>query len=162
MFHKVILASFVSVDQLHYSWSNLARNSQALADIAERMAQEATPRRSAAAMPDVPSSVGWALFAAYLSLVGSLALATLGPGKSTFTVVIAGLFVVAFFAVPAFIFAQEPKDGPHPTMEHFLVTGINTYTGHCTGAAAVLQMFIVPVALTAGVLLMAVEIALVR
>ena len=32
---------------------------------------------------------------------------------------IAGLFVVAFFAVPRFIFAQEPKQGRRPASTVF-------------------------------------------
>lgn len=118
------------------------------------------PTLGAPAMPDVPSSLGILMFSIYIGLIGALALATSGPGMSRFMLVIASLFVVAFFTVPRFMFAQEPKIGTTPTMEHFLASGLNTYTGHCSGGAAMVQMFVVPVALTLGVLAMGLEIAL--
>ena len=37
---------------------------------------------------------------------------------------------------------------------------MHTFTGHCTGGAALVQMFLVPVALTIGMLAIAVVIAL--
>ena len=47
--------------------------------------------------------------------------------------------VIAFFAVPRFIFAQEPKHGRRPSLSRFLATGMQTLTGHCTGSAAMVQ-----------------------
>jgi hypothetical protein len=121
----------------------------------------APPFRAEPAAPDVPASVGAMLFAAYLALIGALAIATSGPGESRMVLVIAGLFVVAFFAVPHFIFAQEPKSGRRPDLDRFLATGMRTFTGDCTGGAALVQMFLVPVALTIGMLAIAVVIALI-
>jgi hypothetical protein len=37
---------------------------------------------------------------------------------------------------------------------------MRTFTGHCSGGAALVQMFLVPVALTIGILAIAVIIAL--
>ena len=102
------------------------------------------------------------LFAAYLALIGALAIATSGPGRIANGAGHRGLFVVAFFTVPRFIFAQEPKQRPRPDLDRFLATGMRTFTGHCTGGAALVQMFIVPVALTIGMLAIAVVIALIR
>ena len=113
------------------------------------------------AMPDVPASIGMMLFAVYFGLITALAIATAGPGESKMALVIAGLFVVAFFTVPRFIFAQEPKQGRRPAFGRFLANGMQTLTGHCTGSAAMIQMFVVPVALTFGILLIAAEIALI-
>ena len=115
--------------------------------------------RAAPATPDVPSAVGVLLFGCYLALVGALALATAGPGQSKFMLVIAGLFVVAFFTVARFIFAQGPQDSRRPGMERFLACGLDTYTGPCAGGAAMVQMFVVPVLLTLGMLAIAVVIA---
>jgi len=115
--------------------------------------------RAAPATPDVPAAIGMLLFGSYLALVGALALATAGPGESKFMLVIAALFVVAFFTVARLIFAVEPKAGSHPAMEQFLARGIETYTGHCSGGAAIVQMFIVPVLLTLGMLAIALLIA---
>ena len=117
--------------------------------------------RAAPAAPDVPAGVGISLFFTYLALVGALAVATAGPGESRFMLVIAALFVVAFFTVPRLILAQEPTDSPRITLDRFLARGLDTYTGHCSGGAALVQMFVVPVLLTFGILLIALVIAVV-
>jgi len=121
---------------------------------------EALVFRSAPAAPDVPAAVGVLLFAIYLGLIGALALATAGPGESRFMLVIASLFVVAFFTVPRLILAQEPSYGHRVTMARFLADGIETNTGHCSGRAALVQMLVVPVMLTLGVVLIAVVIVI--
>ena len=117
------------------------------------------PFRSAPSAPDVPVAVGGLMFAVYMALIGALALATAGPGESKLVIAIAGLFVVAFFTVPVFIFAQEGKDGRRPTMDRFLASGLQTYTGKCSGKSALVQILIVPVLLTFAILLIALEIA---
>ena len=121
---------------------------------------EARVFRSAPAAPDVPAAVGVLLFASYLALIGALALATRGPGQSGFMLVIAGLFVVAFFTVPRLILAQEPKNGHRVRMDCFLANGLDTNTGHCSGRAALVQMLVVPMTLTFGVLLIAIVIVI--
>jgi hypothetical protein len=154
---------------VHYDehvWPVLSREN-AFPRLVEITADEASelppslPFRSAAAAPDVPAAVGILLFACYLALIGALAIATAGPGESKFALVIAALFVVAFFSVPRLILAQEPIDGARVTMDHFLTRGIETFTGHCSGRAALVQMFVVPVLLTLGVLSIAIIIAVV-
>jgi hypothetical protein len=117
------------------------------------------PFRSAVAVPDVPAAVGILLFTCYLALIGALAIATAGPGESKFALVIAALFVGAFFAVPRLILAQEPPDGARVTMDQFLARGMETFTGHHSGRAALVQMFVVPVLLTLGILTIAIIIA---
>lgn len=121
---------------------------------------EAPVFRSAPAAPDVPAAVGVLLFASYLALIGALALATAGPGQSRFMLVIAGLFVVVFFTVPRLILAQEPSSDCRVTIERFLADGMETYTGHCSGRAALVQMLVVPVMLTFGAALIAVVIVI--
>ena len=115
--------------------------------------------RPAAAAPDVPAAVGVLLFGVYLTLVGALAIATAGPGESKFALAIAALFVIAFFTVPRLLFAQEQDDGRRTSMAHFLAAGLDTYTGHCSGRAALVQMFVVPVLLIAGILMIAMVVA---
>ena len=153
-------------------WPVLSRD-DAFPRLVETTADEATtspasaapspslPFRPAAAAPDVPAAVGILLFACYLALISALAIATAGPGESKFALVIAALFVVAFFTVPRLILAQEPVDGARMTMDRFLAGGIETFTGHCSGRAALVQMFVVPVLLALGVLSIAIIIAVV-
>ena len=165
MFRETALAP-VDTPYDEHIWPVLSRD-DAFPRPVETPVDEATawpaalPFRSAAAAPDVPAAVGILLFASYLALIGALAIATAGPGESKFALVIAGLFVVAFFSVPRLILAQEPIDGARVTMDHFLTRGIDTFTGHCSGRAALVQMFVVPVLLTIGVLSIAIIIAVV-
>lgn len=117
--------------------------------------------RAAEAVPDIPAAVGKMLFACYLALVGALAIATAGPGESGFALVVAALFVVAFFTVPRLFLAQEAGEGRRVTMDQFLARGVDTFTGHCSGGAALVQMFVVPVLLTLGVLSIAIIVSIV-
>lgn len=121
---------------------------------------DAGPFRPAPAAPDIPVTVGALLFASYLGLIAALAIATAGPGQSAFALVIAGLFVVAFFTVPRLILSQEPDQSERVSMERFMATGLETYTGHCSGGSALVQILIVPVLLTIGILAIAIVIAL--
>lgn len=121
---------------------------------------EALSLRSGPSLPDVPSSVGLLLFSSYLSLIGALAFATVSSGASVLAIAVALFFVVMFFAVPKVMLAQEAGLETRPSLERFLAEGMMTYTGHSTGAAALVQMLIVPVALTGGVLAIAAVIAL--
>lgn len=123
-------------------------------------AHEARPFQPEPAAQDVPAFVGGMMAGTYFALIGALALATAGPGQSGLALAIAGFFVAIFFAVPWLIFRQEPANSRRTGMPRFLAQGIQTYTGPCTGKAALVQMLIVPVLLTLGVLLIAAEIAL--
>lgn len=123
-------------------------------------AADTEPFQPAPAAPDVPAAVGAVMALVYLALIGALALATAGPGQSGMALVIAGLFVAIFFTVPWLIFKQEVTSSKRTVMSRFLAQGMQTYTGRCSGKAALVQMFIVPVLLTFGVLLIAAEIAL--
>lgn len=160
MFREGNPVQLVTGDDALSVWPVLGQDRRPLSDPRTETLVEAPPFRAEEATPDVPSSIGMMLFAAYLALVAALAIATSGPGESRMVLVIAGLFVVAFFAVPHYIFAQEPKSGRRPDLNRFLATGMRTFTGHCSGDAALVQMFLVPVALTIGMLAIAVVIAL--
>jgi hypothetical protein len=141
-------------------WPVLSRDRQSARDASLPVVDAVLSFRSEAAAPDVPSAVGAMLAMAYLALIGALALATAGPGPSRMAVVIAGIFVAIFFTVPWCIFKQEVTLTQRTAMSHFLAQGMQTYTGPCTGKAALVQMFIVPALLTFGVLLIAAEIVL--
>ena len=91
--------------------------------------------------------------------ISALAVATLGSAESIFVIVIAALFVVAFFTVPRIFFAVERDSGVRASFDDFLNKGMNTLTGHNSGKAALVQMLIVPIMLTLGVLAMGIAIA---
>lgn len=113
-----------------------------------------------AAAPDVPAAVGGMIAAAYAALIAALFIATAGSLSSIFAIVIAGLFVVIFFTVPRIFFAVEPMTERRPDLGKFLNRGMDTFTGHATGRAALVQMLVVPVLLTAAILAMGLIIAL--
>jgi hypothetical protein len=122
---------------------------------------EALAQRCGPALPDVPTSVGYMLFASSVSLVAALALATVASGPGALAIGVAMFFIAMFFAVPRIMLAQEPGSQRRPTLESFLGQGMVTYTGHFTGGAALVQMLIVPISLTAGALAIGVIVALV-
>jgi hypothetical protein len=70
------------------------------------------------------------------------------------------LFLVAYFTVPWLFLKQEPKTGRRPSLDRFMRDGMETFTGHSTGAAALVQMIIVPVLLTLGVAMMGIAAAI--
>lgn len=115
--------------------------------------------RATPAAPDVPAAVGGLIAACYAALIAALAVATVGSAESIFVIVIAALFVVAFFSVPRIFFAVERDGGVRASLDDFLRNGMNTFTGHNSGKAALVQMLIVPVLLTLGVMAMGITIA---
>jgi len=117
---------------------------------------QATP-----AAPEIPAAVGGLIAASYAALIAALAIATIGSAESIFVIVIAALFVVAFFTVPRIFFAVERDSGARASFDEFLRKGMNTFTGHNSGKAALVQMLIVPVLLTLLVLAMGITIAMV-
>ena len=119
------------------------------------------PFRSAPAAPDVAAGVGLLVIASYSALLAAFALATVASAYSAYVVVICALFLVSFFTVPILFLRQEPGDGKRPSFEHFLRKGIDTHTGHSSGSAALVQMLIVPVLLTAGVAVMGIAAAII-
>ena len=115
--------------------------------------------RATPAAPDVPAVVGGLIAASYAGLIAALGVATAGSTESIFVIVIAALFVVAFFTVPRIFFGVERDSGVRTSFGTFLSTGMNTFTGHNSGKAALVQMLIVPIMLTLGVLAMGLIIA---
>ena len=104
------------------------------------------------AVPDFPAAVGRLIVGAYVALIGMMAATMARNAESAFVISIAALFLVAFLSVPRIFLAIEPETGRRPTMSAFLERGIHTATGHLSGRGALVQMLVVPVLLTLGVL----------
>ena len=106
----------------------------------------------AAAAPDVPPAAGLMIAGSYLALLAALAVVTVGSGKSVLAIVIAAFFMLMFFSIPA-IFLGVDGAGRRPrSFDRFMQEGMQTLTGHSGGAAALVQMLVVPVLLTFGVI----------
>lgn len=112
------------------------------------------------AAPEVPAAVGAIIVAAYAALIAAFAVATVGSAESLFAVTISALFLVAFFTVPRIFLAVEPKARERSSFDRFMSDGIHTLTGHNSGAAALVQMLIVPVLLTFAALAMGIAAAI--
>ena len=112
------------------------------------------------AAPDVPAAVGVMIAASYAGLIIALGVATVGSAESIFVIVIAALFVIAFFTIPRIFLSVERHGGVRTSFDAFLRNGMDTYTGHNSGKAALVQMLIIPVMLTFAVLAMGVAIAI--
>lgn len=127
-------------------------------DLAETVQPEihTMPTPSAA---DVPASVGGLIVMSYAALIAAFAIATIGSAHSWYMITISALFLVAFFTVPRIFIGMEPKQGLRPDFDRFMAEGMQTLTGHSSGSAALVQMLIVPVSLTLGVLAMAVAVS---
>ena len=104
------------------------------------------------AAPDLPPAVGWLIAGAYAALIGVLAATMARNAESAFVISIAALFLAVFLSVPRIFLAMEPETKRRPTMSAFLERGIDTATGHLSGGGALVQMLVVPVLLTLGVL----------
>lgn len=130
-------------------------------DRVEIAAEAAGPVVPTAAAPDVPAAAGALLAASYAALVGAFALVTVASPASIFAIAVCFVFLAAFFAVPFAFLAVEPKQKRRIGFEAFLRKGMETLTGHSSGGAALVQMLMVPVLLTFGVLLIGLAKALI-
>lgn len=107
--------------------------------------------RGAAAVPDVPASVGTMVAGVYASLVSILFLAIANQGEASFAIAIDVVFLIAFFTVPILFLKLEADPARRPRLSRFLAQGLDTATGHCSGRSALVQMFVVPVLLNIAV-----------
>jgi hypothetical protein len=127
-----------------------------LADFEFGLAQPKTPFHSAAAAPDIPVAVGRLLVAAYVALLATFAVTMAHSREALLALAICAVFLTMYLSVPRIFFGVEPKQGKRPSLDTFLEKGLETYTGHCTGKEAMVQMLIVPVLLTLCALVMGV------
>ena len=107
------------------------------------------------AAPDVAAGVGRLIVSAYVGLILVFFAFFTGSGLALMAVTIAAGFVAIFFAIPKVFFALEPDSGRRrPSLADFMYRGMDTLTGHSSGAEALIQMLMVPVLLSFGLLAM--------
>ena len=121
--------------------------------LAEAPAAEPVAGPTSAA-PDVPAGVGRLIVAAYAGLLGVFFAFFARSPLALFSITICAFFVAIFFTVPRLFFRLEPCKSRRPTLDQFLHEGMATATGHSSGRDALVQMLIVPVLLTLGLLAM--------
>jgi hypothetical protein len=120
--------------------------SSALAEV------EAAIARPTPAVPDVPAAVGAMIVAAYAGLIAVFALTMARGLEASFMIVVSGLFVAIYLAVPAIFLRVENDRSRRPDLACFLELGLDTWTGRMSGRSALVQIFIVPVSLGFGLL----------
>lgn len=111
--------------------------------------------------PDVPAAAGGLIAASYVGLVATFAVAMTGSAQSIFAIVVCGVFLAAFFAVPRLFLGLEQSTGRRPSFQRFMNEGMATMTGRSSGRDALVQMLIVPVLLTFGVIMMGIAAAII-
>lgn len=115
--------------------------------------------RSTPAAPDIPGAVGRLIAGSYAALIAALFIAAAGSRESVFAITICALFVAIFFTIPRLMFRAEADKSVRPSLERFMREGMDTLTGHSSGTGALVQMLVVPVLLTIGVLVIAIAAA---
>jgi hypothetical protein len=158
--YEVKVMKHAARDFSEFQSSGAVNSAEALPLDVQAALADINPVMGALSTPDVPGSVGGLVAASYFALLGALFFATAGSGYSIFMIVIAVFFATVFFTVPRLFLAVEPSS-KRPTLMRFMEQGLGTYTGHCSGSAALVQMLIVPVALTFGVLAMGITAAII-
>lgn len=112
---------------------------------------EAALGRPATAVPDVPAAVGGMLAGVYVTLLGTFPLLIANDASSLFVIAISGFYLFMFLATPAAFLRLEADTSGRPDLSRFLAQGMQTATGHISGAGALVQMLVVPVLLTFAV-----------
>jgi hypothetical protein len=118
-----------------------------LAEVEAGLETRATP-----AVPDMPPAIGRAIVAVYAALVGVFFVTMASGAEATFMIAISALYVAIFLAVPRIFLKVENDRSVRPDLGRFMEKGIDTWTGHMSGSSALVQIFVVPVLLTLGML----------
>ena len=116
-------------------------------------AKVAEPEAAAApawSVPDVPVAVGRIVVGSYFLLVGTLFAFMARSPVAAFSIAIAALFVIIYFAIPLLFLKVEGDPSRRPSFDRFMNEGMATLTGRTGGRDAIVQMVIVPVFLTFG------------
>lgn len=121
-------------------------------DVVDRAGVEQAAVRPEFSVPDVPAAVGLMIVASYVLIIGLFALTIASAGNALFMIAIDLVFLAAFFSVPVIFLRQEGDTARRPRFSQFLARGMQTYTGHVSGAGALAQMLVVPALLAFGVL----------
>lgn len=124
------------------------------AAVPETAGPAAVPFLPTPSSPDIPVAVGRLIVAAYLSLIAALTLVAIAGAYAFYMLAVVLFFVAAFFAVPRIFLGVEPTGRPRPSFDRFLREGVAIPGGRSSGRDALIQMLIVPVSLTLGILSM--------
>lgn len=151
-FDNKTAASDVPVVAVWPSFEEALLNRQPLEAKQERLALAEPVAAPAPAAPDVPAAVGGLIVASYVALLTVFFTLFAGSPLAFFSITICAVFVAIFFAVPRIFFAVEADTTRRPSLSEFRYRGIGTLTGRTGAKDALIQMLIVPLFLTGGLL----------
>lgn len=103
-----------------------------------------------AAVPDVPAAVGWMILGVYALIVSSFLLLFARDMEAGLMVAIGGVYFTVYLGVAAVFLRTEGRSGDID-LKHFLKDGLHTWTGHVSGFEAIVQILLIPVALTIAI-----------
>lgn len=103
-----------------------------------------------AAAPDVPAAVGWMILGIYALIMSSFLLLFARDMEAGLMVAVSGAYFTVYLGVPAVFFRTEARSGD-VDLKRFLKDGLQTWTGHVGGYEAIIQIMLIPVALTIAV-----------
>ena len=121
---------------------------------AERAVAEPALLLPTPAAPDIAAGVGGLIAASYATLLLVFFAFFAGSFTALFVITICAGFVAVYFAIPYIFFSIEPDETRRPSLSAFIHNGMETLTGHSSGRDALVQMMVVPVLLTLGLLVM--------
>lgn len=94
---------------------------------------------------ELPTGLYIATVGAYLAFLGVMAVG-FQSREMILPMVIFVAYIVMLFGTPALWARMKPETATRPlTLEQFWKRGIDTFTGHNTGAAAATQMLLLPI-----------------
>ena len=129
----------------------LAEPSEALTEPA---VAEPAPSLPTPAAPDIAAGVGGLIAASYASLLLVFFAFFAGSFTALFVITICAGLVAVYFTIPYIFFTIEPDETLRPSLPTFMHKGMDTLTGHSSGRDALIQMMVVPVLRTLGLLAM--------
>jgi hypothetical protein len=106
------------------------------------------------ACPDLPPLLGVLIAASYVAILGAFLLVFSESADVVFIIGVCGVYLAAYLSVPAIMFRIEGRgrSQKHPDFAAFLERGLITWTGHVSGSGAILQILLIPAAVTGAVL----------
>jgi hypothetical protein len=109
-----------------------------------------TPVMGEAAAPDVPAAVGWMILGTYALIVASFLMLFARDMEAGLMAAISAVYFTVYLGVRAMLFRTEARSGAID-LKRFLRDGLDTWTGHVGGYEAIVQILLIPVALTVAI-----------
>lgn len=108
------------------------------------------PMMGEAAAPDLPREIGLMILGSYGAIMAAFIALFMRSADAAMMVVISALYVAMYLSVPAIFLRTESRSG-RLDMPRFMANGIETWTGHVDGRAAIIQILSIPLTIAGAV-----------